>query len=228
MNEFFIPANKPEDWKSFLADEKHWKTGYSAKSLAYCWQEANDFPKEVKKIFDNSNLPIISELKLLVAFPEYKVPLEGGPRCSQNDIFILAKGDNQLVVITVEGKVSEDFGKTIGEWRFERDQKTNKPKRLEFLLKELNLDGKDVDKMRYQLFHRTASAVIGARKFTAKHAVMLVHSFSQTYEHFDDYVKFISLFGLEGKKDILVGPTEINDINLCFGWVRGDKEFLER
>jgi hypothetical protein len=35
MSKIFIPANKPEDWKSLLAEpDKHWKTGYSAKTLA--------------------------------------------------------------------------------------------------------------------------------------------------------------------------------------------------
>ena len=49
MSKFFIPANNPEDWKLLLAEPgKHWKDGYSAKSLAYCWQGADDFPKFVK------------------------------------------------------------------------------------------------------------------------------------------------------------------------------------
>jgi len=31
----------PEDWQALLADPtKHWKTGCSARTLAYCWEEA--------------------------------------------------------------------------------------------------------------------------------------------------------------------------------------------
>jgi hypothetical protein len=41
MNNILIPASNPEDWKKFLADpEKHWKKGYSARTLAYCWQNS--------------------------------------------------------------------------------------------------------------------------------------------------------------------------------------------
>ncbi len=49
MNKIYIPATRPEDWKTFLADPKHWKSHHSAKCLAYCWQEAQGFPEAVKK-----------------------------------------------------------------------------------------------------------------------------------------------------------------------------------
>ena len=118
MNKIFIPTRKPEDWKSFLAEpDKQWKTGYSAKALAYCWQEASDFPECVRKVFKKSGIELFQNIELLLAFPEYQVALPGGARPSQNDIFILARGNNQLVSITVEGKVSEPFGDTIAEWR---------------------------------------------------------------------------------------------------------------
>ena len=47
MNDIFIPTKKPEDWKQFLAKEEHWETGYSAKTLAHCWEAAKGFPKEI-------------------------------------------------------------------------------------------------------------------------------------------------------------------------------------
>jgi hypothetical protein len=36
----FVPSTGAEAWKDFLADPKHWQTGRPAKSLAYCWTEA--------------------------------------------------------------------------------------------------------------------------------------------------------------------------------------------
>ena len=76
MGKIFVPAKSPEDWKSLLADpDKHWETGYSAKALAYCWQEANDFPKSVKALFKKSGIDIFKNIELLLAIPEYKVPL---------------------------------------------------------------------------------------------------------------------------------------------------------
>jgi len=105
MSRFYIPANKPEDWKSLLADpDLHWKQGYSAMSLAYCWQKANGFPNSVKKVFTKSNIKIFHEAKILVAFPEYKVPLPGGSAASQNDLFVLGKCKGQLkLVLSIAG-----------------------------------------------------------------------------------------------------------------------------
>lgn len=41
MSVIYLPAKRPEDWQPHLGDpKKHWRTGYSAKPLAYCWQEA--------------------------------------------------------------------------------------------------------------------------------------------------------------------------------------------
>jgi len=54
-SKIFIPATKPDDWQQFLADpEKQWKKGFSARSLAYCWQEANDIPKDVKEYYQKT------------------------------------------------------------------------------------------------------------------------------------------------------------------------------
>jgi len=37
-------TQKADDWKQLLADpEKHWKTGFSARTFAHCWEEANVF-----------------------------------------------------------------------------------------------------------------------------------------------------------------------------------------
>ncbi|ACB85555.1 hypothetical protein Nther_1988 [Natranaerobius thermophilus JW/NM-WN-LF] len=74
-----MPIDKPEDWKMLLAKpDKHWKSGCSAKALAYSWQEANGFPESVKKAFINSNIKLFREMRMIFAFPEYKVPLPGG------------------------------------------------------------------------------------------------------------------------------------------------------
>lgn len=225
MNKIFIPANNPEDWGLLLAKpDKQWKTGYSAKALAYCWQEANDFPECVRKVFIKSGIKLFQNIELLVAFPEWKVPLPGGRRASQNDIFILAKGNNQLISIMVEGKVSESFDKTIAEWKSVKGR--GKQIRLTFLCDKLQLEKEQIDHIRYQLLHRTASAIIEAERFNAQNALMLVHSFSQADEGFDDYCQFLALFGLKGEIDSLAFAKNINGIDLYFSWVRGDKKYL--
>jgi hypothetical protein len=228
VNKIFIPARKPEDWKSLLAEpDKQWKTGYSAKALAYCWQEANDFPKCVREVFKKSEIALFQNMELLLAFPEYQVILPGGARPSQNDIFILAKGNDQLVSIMVEGKVSEPFGDTIAEWK--KDNSKGKEKRLKFLLEELGLEeNEQIGAIRYQLLHRTASAIIEAKKFKAENALMLVHSFSRSNERFEDYSGFLVLFGVSAELDSLVFARNIKGIDLYLGWVRGKERYLNK
>ena len=49
---YYIPTKGPEDWKGLLAQpEKHRRTGYSAKTLAHCWEDAHGFPKCVQTVF---------------------------------------------------------------------------------------------------------------------------------------------------------------------------------
>ena len=84
----------------------------------------------VQSVFSESGAPF-NALEPLVVIPEHKVPLPGGSRPSQNDIWILAKAHDDLVSIAVEGKVSEPFGPTMAEWLV--NESKGKRKRLEFL-----------------------------------------------------------------------------------------------
>jgi len=48
MSKIYLPAANAEQWAQLLADPvKRWRQGYSARTLAYSWQEANGFPTEV-------------------------------------------------------------------------------------------------------------------------------------------------------------------------------------
>lgn len=224
---FLHPLNGPEEWRQLLAKpDRHWKTGYSAKALAYCWQEAEGFPFEVSQMFLGSGINVFRDIEILLAVPEYKVPLPGGLRASQSDIFLLAKGSGQLVSIVVEGKVSERFGDTIAEWKAQPGN--GKEIRLNYLCSLLELDIERVDRARYQLLHRTASALIEAKRFNAPNALMLVHSFSRVNEWFEDYQQFLALFGARGGIDSLVFAKNIDGVNLYFGWAKGDEKYLNR
>jgi len=225
MSGIYLPAMKPDDWSRFLAEPKHWKKGYSAMSLAMCWQEADGFPESVTTVFNQSDFKQLHDIELLLAIPEHKVPLPGGEAASQNDIFILAKGGGQLFSIAVEGKVSEPFGdKYINDWY--KDPSPGKMKRLGFLCALLGLRPDEVSDIRYQLLHRTASAVLEAQRFNAPNAMMLVHSFSQTNEWFEDYAAFAALFGVEAKVNRVYSAGIIGDINLFLCWVKGDEKYL--
>ena len=84
MNRIYIPSDSPDKWKGLLAQpNKQWKKSYSARSLAYCWQEADGFPKTILKTFQNSKISLFKNMELLFAFPEYKVSLPGGKNLSK-------------------------------------------------------------------------------------------------------------------------------------------------
>lgn len=80
-----------------------------------------------------------------------------------------------------------------------------KLKRLNYLCRMLDLDEPATHDLWYQLLHRTVSALIEAERFNAPHALMLVHSFSQTHERFEDYRAFVERMGVSGA----VEPNQI-------------------
>ena len=227
MPRFFAPADMPTDWQKLLAKpDLHWKTGYSARSLAHSWTEAKGFPAEVQAVFDETGVVCLRDLQFLIGIPEHEVPLPGGRRPSQNDVFVLASGSDGLVSIAVEGKVSESFDVPVDE-RFS-EPTPGQTVRLEFLLELLELERDAVGGIGYQLLHRTASAVLEARRFGARHAVMLVHSFSQELEHFSDYAAFAGLYGHSVSANELIEVRRLGDVTLYLGWVVGKAEYLSR
>ena len=136
----FVPTTGPEAWQKLLAEpDRQWRSGYSARTLSHCWESAEGFPLEIQTAFVDSGLPEFEHLELLLAFPEHKVyipPMNGHP--SQNDLFVLARdGNQQLVSIMVEGKVSESFDRTVGEWN--QSETRGKALRFEFLQNLLGL-----------------------------------------------------------------------------------------
>src|SRR5690606_2805804 len=155
---------------------------------------------------------IFSDLVQLFVFPEWKVKLPVGKAASQNDIYVIGKYKDKLMTIMVEGKVNEPFDKTISEWL--HDSSSGKKERLEFLLSLLCINNANIDRIRYQLLHRAASAVIEADRINASNATLLIHSFSEKYEWYDDFASFVDLFGLVAAKDSVVGPARIGAIDL--------------
>lgn len=223
MAVFHVPTKGPETWRELLADPvKHWRTGRSARTLAHCWEIAQGFPFEVQAALDS----VFGSARLLLAIPEHQVWLPGGRAKSQNDIWCLAKARSQLLSIAVEGKVSETFGPTLDEWR---DGGKNRARRLAFLLKTLHLSEAPISgPLRYQLLHRAASAVIEARRFNARHAVLLVHSFSPSGEWREDYEAFLGLYPGRTALGAMTRLFHSTGHEFWAAWVKGDATFLSR
>ena len=222
-----VPSTGPDDWKALLADpEKHWVRGRSARTLAHCWEASKGFPPEIGKIL--GQCCVLRDIEPLLICPEWKVPLPGGNRPSQNDIWVLARTPDCLVSITIEGKVDESLGPTLKEWKADTSpgKQKGKQKRLKYLVSCLGLCSEPPGHIRYQLMHRAASAVIEAERFGACAAVMLIHSFSETDQGFVDFSEFCRLFGIEAEIGVLGATRARNGLPLYLGWVRGDKRYL--
>jgi hypothetical protein len=135
VSKIFLPSTGSSDWKRLLAEpDKHWRTGYSAKTLAQCWEASNGLPPEIAALF-----PVTGDTDgLLLAIPEYKVALPGSNLgASQNDVFALIRVNNVIYSVMVEGKVSEPFGNTVADWLI--DASDGKKKRLDFVCSVLGL-----------------------------------------------------------------------------------------
>jgi hypothetical protein len=219
-------TSRPQDWQALLADPiKHWRSGYSARTLAHSWEASEGFPPEVALPFTQSPEPLLANLTPLLAVPEFKVPLPGGGRTSQNDIFVLARSAAGPVSIMVEGKVRESFGPTLEEWRHEASP--GKDERLRFLLRSLGLHSQPTGAVRYQLLHCAVSAIIIGEQYRAAAAVLLVHSFSQERADWSDYQAFTRLFGVEAVVGSVQRLGTTANIPLFGVWVLGDPSFLQ-
>jgi hypothetical protein len=163
--------------------------------------------------------------ELLLALPEHKVPLPGSSRGeSQSDLFAMVRVGDRTFAATIEGKVDEPFDKPLGEWLI--GASPGKTKRLAFICDVLGLTQPVPSDIHYQLLHRTAAAVIEARRFKTDAACMIVHSFSPGRKWYDAFERFASLFGIvaEPGRLLLVRPDAAPPLYL--GWAAGDCRFL--
>ena len=225
MGRCFIPSNGPAAWRALLAQpDKHWKSGYSAKTLAHCWEADDQLPDELASLIKTNPRFKAEDPELLLAIPEWKVPLPGGRRDSQNDALALIGVGDELIVATVEGKVSESFGETIESWF--ANPSDGKKVRLRYLCEKLGMDFPPAEHLRYQLFHRAASAVIECERFRARTPAMIVHSFSPVNAGFEDYVAFVSALGGSPELDRATEVDLPHGRKLLLGWARGNRSFL--
>ena len=219
MSRILIPSSGPDDWRQFLAKpDLHWKTGWSARTLAHSWEAGDGIPPEVAAIMEQA----FGSPQLLFAVPEHKTGLPGGTRESQSDVLALVRHPAGLATYTIEGKVDEPFGPTAEEWS--ANASPGKVERLDHVCGLLGLDHCPGD-VRYQLLHRTAAALIEAERFDAKLAGMLVHSFSPESRWRDEFTRFAALLGCHvepGRASVVTVPS---GKSLAIGWASGDQQF---
>ena len=87
----YLPTTGSHDWQWLLANPGlHWKHGASAMALADAWEDAEAWPESVAAALATDTE--LLGLELLLAIPEYQVPLPGGSTASQTDLFVLGRG----------------------------------------------------------------------------------------------------------------------------------------
>jgi hypothetical protein len=215
LSRLWLPLRKPEDVKPFLADPGQYQDARSAKRIAETWSAANDLPPKVKQVLTSR----FSEAILIDGFMERCAALGDGLRPSQSDVLAILALNDKLAVMTVEGKVKESFGELVSVWLMGASDASGKPERLKKLSETLGLESADVDGLRYQLLHRTASSIYEAQRYRAKVAVMMVHSFDAAEPGLDDFKLFAAKMGRhDADAGQLVGPIPREGVDLYLGW----------
>jgi hypothetical protein len=211
-----VPLVKPEDVIPHLAKrELHWRAGYSAQELAMAWcGSRNDFPLAVRAVLRTA--PEYARAELVDGFFEREVDLGSPGRNSQTDLMVIAGLENELGIIAIEGKVEESFAELVTDW----NDTPRKQRRLELLCGTLGLDCAHIGSIRYQLLHRTASAVYEAKRYRCRHALMLVHSFSPMHRWFEDFAAFSRAMSLPIQQpDVCSVAKDCEGVSLRLAWV---------
>ena len=98
--------------------------------------------------------------------------------------------------------------------------RTSTPEDWRLQLKQDNLED-----IRYQLLHRTASTVIEAKRFNASTALMRVHSFRKTHKWFEEYAKFVEkIGGISTKINTLQFVKKVDTIDLYLVWITEEQK----
>lgn len=211
------PVASIEEVRALAHPAKHWKDGRSAKELTKAWIGTDNIPFRVSSVLNSCPTYKLAEMQHAIF--EKKVNLGTPGRDSQTDLMVymtLFRGG--AAVVAVEGKVNESFGPIVGAWLGES---VTKAPRLEKLCHDLGIPVERAMDLRYQLFHRTASAVYEAEKTGAEHALMLVHSFSDRDASFRDFQDFAQALGAPvSAVDTISEPITRLGIELRLGWVK--------
>lgn len=187
-------------------------------ATAQSWEAANPaLPPEIARMFSPG-------ADLLIAIPEHKVPLPGGRRESQCDVFALVRDGSQTVSLAIEAKVAEPFGDTVGSWL--ANASPGKTERLSAMCDWLGLRYPPPDNLRYQLLHRTAAAIVEARRFGLNNAAMIVQSFSAEQSWLKDFETFAGALGIDAGAGRAATGVLPDGMFLKLGWAQGDPRFL--
>ena len=215
-----MPSMGIAEWRAKLADPYlHWRRKKSAWELAVSWEsrrtDESGLPPEIETAFNAH--PVFANARLLIAVPEHRVKLDDDKRPSQNDLWAMLLLKQGYASTAIEAKAGEEFDKTIDEWMARESE--GKTDRLHFLAETLGLSSLPPGQIRYQLVHRTASAVIEANRWKTPIALMLIQCFKESPSSLADYCAFAELLGITPKRGAISGSRKIRNIELFLCWI---------
>ena len=216
----YTPTAGLATWKNRLADpDTQWVRTKSAFETAVFWEYGATHPRGLHPhlIALLEQEQSLQGCELLASFPGHRVHLPGGTPASQADVWAIVRTYVGLVSLAVEGKTGESFAETVGEWR--KSASAGKDERLAFLCDQLGLTKSPSDAIRYQLLHRTVSALLEAERIGAAIAAMIVVSFTDDSRSKDDFGAFASCLGESISPGQLRRMPTVQHRPLFLGWL---------
>jgi hypothetical protein len=164
------------------AKKAQWKKGRSAMELARAWTGEHG-PKALKILLDQVTGTMDLEIERGIAEAQTRFDDHRGPR--NHDLLLIGEAAGGRTVVSIEGKVDESFGRTLGEYREAARRKiaskenTRALDRLQGLTQaiagwEAGAAPRRLE-LRYQLFTGVAGAVAAAVDEEADQAVFCIH-----------------------------------------------------
>jgi len=222
MSRLFTSTRGIASWRERLTNPaRQWRRGYSAFETAVSWEHAcrstGGIPTPIRLLLEQSG---IGPVRLLLAAAEHTVPLPGGRAASQSDVWGLLSTSCGMLSLTVEAKASECFGEHyLGAWlesgRSERSR-SNRATRWAYIREHLPALN-EPEKLRYQLLHRCASAVIEAKRLGLSQAAFIVQAFNAPESSFEDYALMCRSLDIRDSRGLLVS-TSVDAVKLHVGW----------
>lgn len=87
MTRIYVSSTSADDWQRQLKDPvKHWRTGCSARTLAYSWHTAKGWPPEIQRVFASSQELSLRNIEPLLVIPEKITPVAGKGEAPHSDV----------------------------------------------------------------------------------------------------------------------------------------------
>jgi len=197
---FLAQMKTPDEWRN--------------PALAARWHAAVGFPSEIERLLA-TNAATRSASPLLV-IPDHQVPLRDGARASQTDLWVLARTRRGLLSIAIDADPPQ-FPAAA-----DASQAAATVERWLAICRLLEVKEQCEPAVQSRFFHRTAAALLEARRFFAAGAAVIVHSVGTRWNSFTDFQRLVAVMGGQVSRPgelVSVAPRE--GLELHFGWACG-------